>query len=64
VSYLQLGVDFIAALLVSLVIGYFLDQWLGTSPWMMIAMIPLGAFAGCRIIYRKTKTFFKEDDHD
>jgi len=33
-------------------LGWFLDRWLGTSPWMVVAGIVLGAVAGFYEFYR------------
>ena len=41
---LRLGSEFIAAILVGAGIGYLLDLWLGTGPWIMLVML-LGGFA-------------------
>ena len=33
-------------------IGWALDRWLGTKPWLMIAFFVLGAAAGMMNVYR------------
>lgn len=43
---LRLGSEFIAAILVGAGIGYLLDLWLGTSPWIMLVMLLIGFAAG------------------
>jgi len=43
---LRLGSEFIAAILVGAGIGYLLDLWLGTSPWIMLVMLLAGFAAG------------------
>jgi ATP synthase protein I len=43
---LRLGSEFIAAILVGAAIGFFLDQWLGTGPWIMLVMLMVGFAAG------------------
>lgn len=42
----RLGSEFIAAILVGTVIGYLLDQWLNTRPWIMLVMLLVGFAAG------------------
>lgn len=42
----RLGSEFIAAVLVGAVMGYGLDQWLGTEPWLMLVMLLFGFGAG------------------
>lgn len=43
---LRLGSEFIAAVLVGAGMGYLLDLWLGTSPWIMLVMLMVGFAAG------------------
>ena len=43
---IRLGTEFIAAILVGAVAGYLLDQWLHTSPWIMLVMLLIGFAAG------------------
>jgi ATP synthase protein I len=51
----KLGVDIVSAVLVGLVIGYWLDVWLKTSPLFLIIFIIMGAVAGFLNVYRSTK---------
>ncbi|MBY0275209.1 AtpZ/AtpI family protein [Candidatus Binatia bacterium] len=37
-----LGLEFSSAVLGGLILGYYLDEWLGTKPWLML----VGTFAG------------------
>ena len=46
---LRLGSEFIAAILVGAGIGYLLDLWLKTSPWLMLVMLMVGFAAGVLI---------------
>lgn len=43
---LRLGSEFIAAILVGAGMGYLLDLWLGTGPWIMLVMLLIGFAAG------------------
>lgn len=45
----------VAGLLVGGFVGYWLDDWLGTSPWMLIVFFFLGAAAGMLNTYRSVK---------
>lgn len=47
------GVEFVGAVLVATFIGWALDKWLGTKPWLMIALLVLGFATG---IYRAMMT--------
>jgi ATP synthase protein I len=48
----RIGVELVAALAVGVGIGYGLDFWLGTKPWLMIVFFFLGAGAGILNVYR------------
>lgn len=51
---LRLGSEFIAAILVGAGIGYLLDLWLNTSPWLMLVMVLVGFAAGVLNVIRST----------
>lgn len=34
------------------IIGWLLDRWLGTSPWLLLVMLTLGVIVAFRNIYR------------
>ncbi len=46
-----LGISMVAATLIGLTIGYYLDRWLGTNPWMTLIFLGLGIVAGFRNVY-------------
>lgn len=48
----RLGSEFIAAILVGTVMGYLLDLWLGTAPWLMLVMLLVGFGAGVMNVTR------------
>ena len=43
-----------AAVVAGLIIGWLLDRWLGTRPWLLVAGIVLGAAAGFYEFIRQT----------
>ncbi len=47
--------EFVGAVLVGGVIGWKADEWLGTTPWLMIVLLGLGIAAGFWNIYRVAK---------
>jgi ATP synthase protein I len=49
---LRLGSEFIAAILVGAGIGYLLDMWLKTSPWLLLVMVLVGFAAGVLNVVR------------
>ena len=52
---LRVGSDLVAGVAVGTFIGWALDRWLGTQPWLMIVFFFLGAAAGFYNIYRSTE---------
>lgn len=48
----RIAVELTAALVVGGGIGYVLDLWLGTRPWLLIVFFMIGAAAGFLTIYR------------
>lgn len=49
---LRLGTEMAAALVVGGVIGWFLDSWLDTKPWLLLLFLVLGLAAGLMNAYR------------
>lgn len=49
---LRAGVEVVSALIVGVVIGFALDRWLGTWPWLFLLFFVLGAAAGVVNVYR------------
>ena len=49
---LRVGVELVAALAVGVAIGFGLDRWLGTTPWMLALFVVLGGAAGIANVWR------------
>ena len=49
---LRVGVELVSALLVAVVIGYWLDRWLHTSPVLLGVFVLLGGAAGVANVWR------------
>lgn len=47
--------EFVGAVLVSALIGWQADKWLGTGPWLLVVMMGLGVAAGFWNVYRVAK---------
>lgn len=47
--------EFVGAVLVGGLVGWKVDEWLGTKPWLMIVLLGLGIAAGFWNIYRVAK---------
>jgi ATP synthase protein I len=46
------GVEVFSALVVGIGLGWFLDRWLGTWPWLFLVFFVLGSVAGVLNVYR------------
>lgn len=49
---MRIGVELVTTVLVGVGIGWALDTWLGTAPWLMVVFIFLGGAAGVMNVYR------------
>jgi len=49
---MRLGVELVVSTVVGALLGYLLDSWLGTRPWIMVAGVVLGGIAGFRTVYQ------------
>ena len=52
---MRAGTELIGAIVGAALIGYGLDQWLGTQPWLMIVMLILGVGAGFLNVWKPTQ---------
>ncbi|OPZ60372.1 MAG: ATP synthase protein I [Deltaproteobacteria bacterium ADurb.Bin510] len=61
----SLGIAMVAATLVGLFFGLYLDRHFGTAPILTLVFLFFGIAAGFRIMYQDYVRYFKEDDrHD
>ena len=54
-SAFKLGTELVAAVVVGTIIGFILDNWFGTKPWLIIIFFFLGFFAGVLNVFRTAK---------
>ena len=57
----KLGTELVASVAVGTIIGFILDSWFGTKPWLIIIFFFLGAAAGMLNVIRAAKKMQKED---
>ncbi len=50
----RIGLELVSALVVGVALGYMLDRWLGTKPWLLILFFVLGSAAGLLNVFRLT----------
>ena len=57
----KLGADLVAAVAVGTIIGFILDSWFGTKPWLIIIFFFLGAIAGILNVIRTANRMQEKD---
>ena len=57
----KLGTELVAAVAVGTIIGFILDSWFGTKPWLIIIFFFLGAAAGMLNVIRAANRMQKKD---
>lgn len=58
----SLGISMVASSFIGLFIGYSLDKWLGTSPWMTLIWLGIGIASGFRNIFILTRRALREQE--
>tara|TARA_B100001142_G_C14064530_1_gene551012 strand:- start:337 stop:705 length:369 start_codon:yes stop_codon:yes gene_type:complete len=53
----RVSVEIVSAVAIGVVIGWLLDGWLETTPWLMVVFIVLGFAAGILNVYRLASGF-------
>mgnify|MGYP006116689109 FL=1 len=57
----KLGTDLVAAVAVGTIIGFILDSWFDTKPWLIIIFFFLGAIAGILNVIRTANRMQEKD---
>ena len=57
----KLGTEMVAAVVVGTIIGFILDNWFGTKPWLIIIFFFLGAIAGMLNVIKTAKNMQRRD---
>ena len=60
-SAFKLGTELVAAVAVGTIIGFILDSWFDTKPWLIIVFFFLGTAAGLLNVIRTANRMQKED---
>ena len=60
-SAFKLGTELVSAVAVGTIIGFILDSWFDTKPWLIIIFFFLGAAAGMMNVIRTANRMQKED---
>jgi len=59
-----IGLQLVCATFIGLAMGYFLDKWLGTSPWLLVIFLLLGIVAGFRDVYLEARRIHRQSGDD
>lgn len=62
-----MGMHMVSGTLVGLAMGYFLDRWLGTHPWLLVVFLLIGIASGFKMVFEDTQRILrkqKEEDDD
>ena len=57
----KLGTELVAAVAVGTIIGFILDSWFDTKPWLIIIFFFLGTAAGMLNVFRAAKRMQEKD---
>ena len=57
----KMSTELVSAVVVGTIIGFILDSWFDTKPWLIIIFFFLGAAAGMLNVIRAAKQMQKED---
>jgi ATP synthase protein I len=60
----SVGISMVAATFIGLAMGFYLDKWLGTSPWLTLIFLLLGIISGFRNIFILTQRELKRQQRE
>ena len=56
------GLSFVFAVIIGAALGYVLDRWLGSAPWLMLVGLLLGIASGFVNLFRAAGIFDREGE--
>jgi ATP synthase protein I len=56
-----MGIHLVSGVIVGLVMGYYLDKWLGTRPWLLVVFLIFGIIAGYRNMFREMQRIERKE---
>ena len=57
----KLSTEMVAAVVVGTIIGFILDNWFGTKPWLILIFFFVGVIAGILNVIRSAKNMQSKD---
>ena len=58
-SAFRLGTELVASVVVGTIIGFILDNWFGTKPWLILIFFFVGVIAGIMNVIKSAKKLQK-----
>jgi ATP synthase protein I len=59
--YGSVGLEMGFSVAIGILIGYYLDRWLGTSPWLTLFLLVCGVIAGFKRLYYTLREIEREE---
>ncbi|PYM06487.1 MAG: magnesium transporter [Candidatus Rokuibacteriota bacterium] len=63
-SLVQVGMTFVVCTVLGLASGYWADQWLATSPWLLLLGLGFGVGAGFVNLFRSVRDAERREQPD
>ena len=60
----SVGISMVASTFIGLAMGYYLDKWFGTAPWLTLIFLGFGIVSGFRNIYILTERELRRQKND
>lgn len=60
----SVGISLVASCFIGLAMGYYLDKWLGTSPWLTLIFLGFGIASGFRNVYILTARELRRQERE
>jgi ATP synthase protein I len=60
----SVGISMVASCLIGLAMGYYLDKWLGLSPWLTLIFLGIGIVSGFRNVYILTERELRRQERE
>jgi len=57
-----MGLHIVSAIIVGLVFGYYLDQYFGTKPWLLMIFFLLGVVAGFKMVFEDFRKLQRREE--
>ncbi len=63
-AYGTVGLDFAVAIAICLYVGWWLDEKLGSTPWLMVVGLLLGVAVGFNVLFKAAKRMKEETERE